>query len=156
MQSIDVRIDETLSADSLFERFVAAELKAGDHVRLSRTRAPSPFDAVAVLSLVFLALGRLARAKARNQALREKSESIVFTARLEEKLFGGHATPADLEESIRTEFGIHVSQSGPAPNDDGWSGFALDGLAGAYGADEPDYSASIIREPNPKYGRGHA
>lgn len=34
-----------------------------------------------------------------------------------------------------------------------WQNFAADGLAAAYGDDEPEYSLSIIKEWNPDYER---
>ena len=35
-----------------------------------------------------------------------------------------------------------------------WERLALQGLAGAYGADEPAYPLSLIKEPNPDYAEG--
>ena len=35
-----------------------------------------------------------------------------------------------------------------------WEKLALQGLAGAYGADEPEYPLSLIKEPNPDYAGG--
>jgi len=41
----------------------------------------------------------------------------------------------------------------PAPDaiHEQWCGAAMSNLARAYGADEPDYSAATIIEPNPHY-----
>jgi hypothetical protein len=33
----------------------------------------------------------------------------------------------------------------------GWYGLAAESLAGAYGADEPEYTLDMLREPNPHY-----
>ncbi len=32
-----------------------------------------------------------------------------------------------------------------------WHGLAAQGLAGAYGPDEPDYSDALLKERNPRY-----
>jgi len=53
-------------------------------------------------------------------------------------------------------FNAPVGDSNTASvNDSGadgeWAGLSLKGLAGAYGEDEPEYSLSLLREPNPDY-----
>lgn len=37
---------------------------------------------------------------------------------------------------------------------EGWTELSLQGLASAYGPDEPDYSLDLLKEKNPEYARG--
>ena len=43
-----------------------------------------------------------------------------------------------------------VARLGPVSTEE-WTGFALEGLAGAYGQDEPEYTAQLLKETNPDY-----
>jgi len=153
MTRIAVPIDELHSPDALLRRIEAADLKAGDQILLLRKGAPNAFDAIAALALVFLVLARAFHAKQRLKSSLDAIDALEFTVKLEEKLFGGHATPEQLEASIREEFGIEVSRTELDPFDDDWSSFSLSSLDKAYGPGEPDYSASVVQEPNPNYGR---
>ena len=47
---------------------------------------------------------------------------------------------------------VSVMDSNPVTNDhDPWTSLALGGLAGAYGANEPEYGSGSIRQPNPEF-----
>jgi hypothetical protein len=39
----------------------------------------------------------------------------------------------------------------PKAEQDDWQQLSVQGLSTAYGEDEPEYSASLIKEPNPTY-----
>jgi hypothetical protein len=61
--------------------------------------------------------------------------------------------PFDLEPD--TALIVTVLPVEPVTDDDGaWALLARQGLAAAYSADEVEYPASAILEPNPEYGRG--
>ena len=42
----------------------------------------------------------------------------------------------------------------PKTQEDDWQKIALQGLNNAYGDSEPDYPASLLKEPNPTYESG--
>jgi antitoxin (DNA-binding transcriptional repressor) of toxin-antitoxin stability system len=43
-----------------------------------------------------------------------------------------------------------VAKLGPVSRDE-WSSFALEGLARAYGENEPEYGSHLLKEANPEY-----
>jgi hypothetical protein len=48
---------------------------------------------------------------------------------------------------------VSVADPVRSENDvDEWMAVSLKGLALSYGESEPDYSAGMIKEPNPEYG----
>lgn len=58
--------------------------------------------------------------------------------------------PAELEPGTRLIITI-LPDEGSGNGDEDWSLLSLEGLAGAYGEDEPEYSAELIKESNPEY-----
>jgi hypothetical protein len=61
--------------------------------------------------------------------------------------------PFDLEPD--TALIVTVLPAEAAADEDGaWALLARQGLASAYSADEVEYPASAIKEPNPEYERG--
>jgi len=60
-----------------------------------------------------------------------------------------------LDDPCELEPGTRLTVTIVAPDDDeereGWHALALHSLAAAYGDDEPEYPASLIKEPNPEY-----
>jgi hypothetical protein len=48
---------------------------------------------------------------------------------------------------------LDTGSSDYSGTEDDWSTLSLEGLAGAYDEREPEYSLSLLREPNPEYER---
>jgi hypothetical protein len=68
------------------------------------------------------------------------------------------ATHLELAKPISSPAGgtVLVSLAEPADSDTeraAWLAASAQGLDGAYEDSEPEYSADMIREPNPEYGR---
>ena len=68
------------------------------------------------------------------------------------------ATHLELTKPIDTPPGgkVVVSVLDPAREDkdrDDWLSLSLGALASAYGDSEPEYTAGMVKEPNPEYGK---
>ena len=59
--------------------------------------------------------------------------------------------PLQLRPNTRLLVTVLPDSSGEFERD--WSTIAANGLAAAYGPEEPDYPDSTIQEPNPGYGK---
>ena len=62
----------------------------------------------------------------------------------------------NLDDPYRLETGTQLiitvlPRSMPESDDDLWRQFSHRGLEMAYGENEPEYSSTMIREPNPEY-----
>ena len=57
--------------------------------------------------------------------------------------------PCELEPGTRLT--VTIVEAEEEQERTGWQALALHSLAAAYSDDEPDYPASLIKEPNPEY-----
>lgn len=152
MQVIELSMRREPSLASLQERLKAEGLQEGDHIKVALSPAEGAL-AIAALAILFLAVAHYFVERQRATESLKKAEDRAFLASLEQRLFGQYATLEDLERSIEEEFGVRVSRTSPDAERDDWHQLALEGMSGSYAAHEPDYSGSVVKEPNPNYGK---
>ena len=58
----------------------------------------------------------------------------------------------EIQEEIGKEYGIEIEIKA-INEEDSWYKFSKEKLAKAYGADEPEYDVSMVKEPNPDYNK---
>ena len=58
----------------------------------------------------------------------------------------------EIRDEISREYGIEVSVKSKRSDEDiNWHQLSKEKLSGAYGAGEPEYDESMVKEPNPDY-----
>lgn len=58
----------------------------------------------------------------------------------------------EIQKEIASEYGIEVEvKTKEYDEQSNWAQFSKDKLSKAYGADEPEYELSMVKEPNPGY-----
>lgn len=82
---------------------------------------------------------------------KQQDKRIADGERMLEDLFAKGAE--DLEKQLETAYGIEIEFVGDpdAEEQEDWNRLAMQGLASSYAEDEPDYSDTILKEPNPDY-----
>jgi hypothetical protein len=66
------------------------------------------------------------------------------------------ATHLELAKPIAASYGkavrVFIAEADEEDNEyKQWLAFSLDGLQSAYGDSEPEYTAAMVKEPNPEY-----
>jgi hypothetical protein len=76
---------------------------------------------------------------------------IDYGNKMLEDLFADKSSD-EIQKEIASEYGIEVQVETKDYNEqDNWHQFSKEKLSKAYGAEEPEYDISMVKEPNPDY-----
>jgi len=145
MRTVDIDLDKSASLIGILDRLRNEHVHAGDHLRLFSSKHQSDIDSFAMMVMVFHVLDRLFESRPVNEARARFGDQVV------KDLFSRYANAQELERDLEREFGVEISLLMRDAEDTDWLRTSNRDLLKAYADNEPDYSSSDVREPNPLY-----
>ena len=140
MKIVEIDIDKTSGAKSLAEEFRLQNLQRGDTLKFHSSKiSDDDFIKVAILVVAIFAL-----------AFYDKKNTDFANAILKD-VFNDRDIK-DIEQEIAEEYGIELIMEGKDDEEQkAWQELSKKQLLKAYSTDEPEYTLSMIMEPNPGY-----
>lgn len=132
MSIIELNINQDTKPQSLASALKKQNLQRGDRLNIR-----SLLDEEMSLLIVLVALAVYYKIK------------IDYADKLLKDIFGNMSS-MEIQKEIEKEYGIAV-QMETAKEKENWQQFSKQQLAKAYGINEEEYSANMIKEPNPDY-----
>ena len=139
MKTVEIDIDNTSSPKALAEEFKSRDLQKGDRLRLLFSKNDTEFFKLALAIVALIAINRLLEAR------------TDYSARLLKHIYDAKKIN-DIEKEIKNEYDIDLAIDYKEDTEQqNWRSFSQSKLAKAYGDVEPEYTANMVREPNPEY-----
>ena len=145
MRTVDIDLDKSASLIGILDRLKNEQVHAGDHLRLLSSKHQGDMYPFAMMVMVFHVLDRFFASRPGNEARMRFGDQVV------KDLFSRYANAQELERDMEREFGVEISLLMRDTQDADWLRTSAADLARAYADNEPDYSSSDVKEPNPLY-----
>ncbi len=149
MQTFDIRFDPALATSALMRSLEGVHLQRGDHVCVSTLYKPSQAELYTLLLVIANSIAKGMDARKERDGARAKGEYLL------KDLLSQYGNAEDLERGLEREYGVEITVVTRDTEDSDWLALSSKGAEAAYGENEPDYSNTEVREPNPYY-RKHA
>jgi len=134
MKNVTLNIDHTTQPQKLAGALKEHDLRQGDKLTITTL-----LDEEMALLIVLVAFAVLHHLK------------IDYANKVLKDIFASKGSK-DIQDEIAREYGIEVQvKAKETSEEDSWRQFSKEKLSKAYGANEPEYDLSMVREPNPDY-----
>lgn len=134
MKNVALNIDYTTQPQILAGALKGYDLQQGDKLTITTL-----LDKEMTLMIVIVALFVLYQKKT---GYADKVLKDIFS----------NKDSKEIQNEIAREYGIDVQvETKSTREEDNWHQFSKEKLSKSYGADEPEYDLSMVKEPNPDY-----
>ena len=145
MHTFDIRFDPSQATSMLMRSFQGIIVQRGDHVRVSTLYKPSQAELYTLLLVIADSITKGMDARKEREGARAKGEYLL------KDLLAQYGNAEDLERGLEREYGVEITVVTRDTEDSDWLALSSKGAEAAYGENEPDYSCTEVREPNPYY-----
>ena len=145
MHTFDIPFDPALATSTLMRSLEGVHPQRGDHVRVSTMHDPSQAELYTLLLVIADSIAKGMVARKENEGARAKGDHLL------KDLLAQYGNADDLERGLEREYGVEITIVTRDTEDSDWLALSSKGVEAAYGENEPDYSTTEVREPNPYY-----
>ena len=140
MKTVEIDIDNTASPKALADEFRAKNLEKGDKLLLTSSKIDdNQLLKMAVIIVVLVAINKIFQ------------ERMEYSEDLLQNIFNSKSV-SEVEEGIKNVYDIWVVMEVKEDQEsDNWRQFSQSQLIKAYSNIEPEYTESMVKEPNPDY-----
>lgn len=140
MKTVEIDIDNTPSPKALADEFRAQNLQKGDKLLLISSKIDdTQLLKLAVIIVVLVAINKIFQ------------ERMEYSEELLQNIFNSKSV-SEVEEGIKNVYDIWVVMEVKEDQEnDSWRQFSQSQLIKAYSDMEPEYTESMVKEPNPDY-----
>ena len=134
MKNVALNIDHTTQPQKLADVLKEYDLQQGDKLTIISLLATEMTLLIILISLAVL-----------------HHRKVDYASKVLKDIFASKGSK-DIQEEIAKEYGIEVQvEAKETSEEDSWRQFSKEKLSKGYGADEPEYDLSMVKEPNPDY-----
>ncbi len=139
MQTIELLITKNKKSKEILKTLRDKRLKRGDMVRLKTIENNSSFLLPIIVCLLIIVW------------YFSETKKKTFGEEVEDILFNNKMSLSELEKQIEKEFGVAVEIEQQNTEEKMWKDFSAQNFLKGYANDEPEYTLSDVKEPNPTY-----